>query len=106
MKFASLLSLFAMLVIAAGVLLAEKPVVNDDSISDSVRTRLAADRDVGAAGIDVKVSHGVVELHGSVKKESTRVKAERIAKKVKGVRSVVNQLQVSPAGGPASPPPK
>lgn len=79
--------------------------VSDDTIYDQVRIKLAADREVGAAGIDVKVKDGVVELQGNVKKESVRGKAEKIAKHVRGVKSVVNQLQISSTGGPPVPAP-
>jgi len=78
---------------------ASKPVT-DDVIYDQVRVKLAGDREVGAAGIDVKVQDGAVELRGNVKRDAVKAKAEKIAKRVKGVRSVTNNLQVSPLGGP------
>lgn len=89
-----LVCLFAMSLLAAD------KAVNDDHIYDLVRVKLAADREVGGAGIEVKVTNGVVELRGTVKKDAIRSKAEKIAKKTKGVKSVVNNLQVSPLGGP------
>ena len=69
--------------------------VSDDALYDQVRVHLARDRDVGGGAIDVKVTAGAVELSGNVKTEKIRVKAEKIAKKVKGVKSVVNQLKVA-----------
>jgi len=62
-----------------------------------VRVKLAGDRDVGGENIQVKVTQGVVELAGTVRKDSIRSKAEKIAKRVKGVQKVVNQLKVSTA---------
>jgi len=44
----------------------------------------------------VKVTEGVVELSGKVKTEAQKARAEKIAKKVKGVKSVVNKLAISP----------
>lgn len=70
--------------------------VSDDSLYDTVRVKLAGDREVGGGKIEVKVTNGVVELSGKVKTDKIRVKAEKIAKKVKGVKSVENKLQVSP----------
>ena len=70
--------------------------VSDDTIYDQVRIKLAADRDIGGGKIDVKVSEGVVELTGKVKTERQKQKAEKIAKKVKGVQRVVNNLAIAP----------
>jgi len=82
------------------LLLLSSPAVSqgpssDDIIYDQVRIKLTGDRDVGSGAIDVKVEQGVVELRGKVKTEKHRVKAEKIAKKVKGVQRVVNQLRVA-----------
>ena len=68
----------------------------DDEIYDKVRITLANDRDVKGGNIDVKVSKGVVELQGTVRLEKQRVKAEKVAKKVKGVQKVINNLKVAP----------
>jgi osmotically-inducible protein OsmY len=42
----------------------------------------------------VKVESGVVTIRGVVEKEKFRAKAERLAKKVHGVRQVVTQIQI------------
>ncbi len=68
----------------------------DDKIYDEVRIKLAHDRDVGKNAIDVVAKDGDVILKGKVTKESEKTKAERIARKVKGVKSVTNQLAVEP----------
>lgn len=70
--------------------------VSDDEIYDRVRVRLAGDRDVGGSRIEVTVEQGVVTLRGTVPKEKIRQKAEKLAKGVRGVRKVVNELTVSP----------
>lgn len=66
----------------------------DDRIYDQVRMKLAADRDVNGGGIEVEVKNGVVTLQGKVHKEKQKQRAEHVAKKVKGVSSVVNNLKV------------
>jgi osmotically-inducible protein OsmY len=67
---------------------------SDDWIYDQVRLRLAADRDVKGGAIQVEVKDGVVTLRGKIKEEKQKLKAERITRKVRGVKKVVNQLQV------------
>lgn len=77
-------------------LFAEKGVPGDGEIHDQVLIKLAGDRDVKGTGISVDVKDGVVTLTGKVESDKIRGKAEKLAKKVKGVKSVVNQLAVGP----------
>jgi hypothetical protein len=70
----------------------QKPVT-DDKIHDEVIRRLAANRDVKGGGIDVQVVEGVVTLRGKLREARQISKAERVARKVKGVKKVVNELQ-------------
>jgi len=67
---------------------------DDDRIIDQVRLKLANDPEVGRSSIEVEVHDGAVTLRGKVKKEKLRSKAEHLAKKVKGVKTVSNQLIV------------
>jgi hyperosmotically inducible periplasmic protein len=68
---------------------------SDDRIEDLVRVRLAGNRDTGGAGrIKVTVKDAVVTLTGDVESDRQKGAAEKQAKKVKGVKSVVNQLTV------------
>jgi hyperosmotically inducible protein len=69
---------------------------SDDQIYDQVRLRLARDPDVKGGGFEVEVKAGVVTIKGVVEKEKWKEKAERLARKVKGVKSVVNQIVVKP----------
>ncbi len=73
--------------------LAAKPVT-DDFLNDTVRQRLAADSLVKGGAIDVDVKGGVVTLKGKVAEAKQKEKAERIAKKVGGVKSVVNEIKI------------
>ena len=72
---------------------AGKPVT-DDFISDTVRQKLAADSLVKGGAIQVDVKVGVVTLKGKVQEGKQRDKADRIAKRVKGVKSVVNEIKI------------
>ncbi len=76
--------------------LAAQKHVPDGEVIDLVRVKLANDPDVGGIKIDVDAHDGAVTLTGKVKTDKQRVKAEKIAKKVKGVVSVNNQLVISP----------
>jgi osmotically-inducible protein OsmY len=73
---------------------AKQPAVTDDTITDQVRLKLASDPDVkgGALGVDVK--QGVVTLSGAVEIPKQRDKAEKLTRKVKGVKSVVNNIEI------------
>jgi osmotically-inducible protein OsmY len=93
------LSLFIGLALLIGAPLparAQEPTF-DDQIHDEVIRRLAGDRDVKGGGIEVHVAEGVVTLRGKVREEKQKIRAERIAKKVKGVKQVVNELIVEAA---------
>lgn len=67
---------------------------NDDRIYDEVRRKLAADADVNGAAFEVTVKNGAVTLRGRVRTPKGKEKAEKIAKKVKGVTGVDNQLKL------------
>jgi len=82
------------LVFALVVPLFAQGTANDDKIYDLVRQRLANDPDVKGAGFNVTVKNGAVKLEGSVHDARAKDKAEKIAKKVKGVTSVDNQLKI------------
>ncbi len=75
---------------------ADKAVKGDGEIHDQVLIKLAGDQDVKGTGIEVEVKDGVVILTGKVESEKIRNKAERLAKKVKGVKSVDDRLAVGP----------
>jgi osmotically-inducible protein OsmY len=95
MRIVSACLVLSLLVVSAGAFAAQKQV-SDDLIYDQVRRKLANDPDVKGGAFDVKVESGVVTLRGSVEKEKSKAKAERLTKKIKGVRQVINQLQIKP----------
>ena len=95
MRFLSLAILCALLLTP---LLAEKDKtpVTDDIIVDQVRVRLADDAEVGGQPIQVDAHSGTVVLTGKVNNDKLKEKAEKLAKKVKGVVGVDNKLVISP----------
>jgi osmotically-inducible protein OsmY len=69
----------------------------DDKIHDLVMVRLAGDQIVGGAGrIEVAVQDATVVLKGKVESDKQKARAEHLARKVKGVKNVDNQLKVEP----------
>ena len=90
-------SLIALILLAAICVAADKPV-SDDAIYDKVRIALASDIDVKGGGLKVEVKEGVVTLGGAVESKAQRDKAEHIAKHVKGVKKVVNNIEVKGRG--------
>jgi hyperosmotically inducible protein len=68
---------------------------NDDAtITAKVNASLAADKDLSAIKIDVDTQNGVVTLSGPAPSATARERASEIARSVKGVNSVNNQLTV------------
>jgi osmotically-inducible protein OsmY len=85
------------LVLALTPLLAQKQkLITDDTIHDQVMIKLADDPEVGGMNIAVEVHQGVATLKGKVRSDKQKAKAEKLAKKVKGVTGVNNQLVISP----------
>jgi osmotically-inducible protein OsmY len=85
------LVLFLTLLVSA---FAAKPVT-DDFLTDMIRSKLAQDPIVKGGAIDVEVHDGAVVLKGKVEEEKQKDKAEKVAKKVNGVKSVKNEIVLS-----------
>ena len=68
--------------------------VDDATITAKVNASLAADKDLSAIKIDVDTQNGVVTLSGPAPSATARERASEIARSVKGVNSVNNQLTV------------
>jgi hyperosmotically inducible protein len=65
-------------------------------ITTDTKARLLADSNTPALDINVDTWNGVVTLFGSVPSKGARAAAEADARKVSGVKRVVNELQVAP----------
>ena len=72
--------------------------VNDGWLWVKTRFDLAAADDLRDSTINVDVDNAVVTLSGTVASAAQRTRAEQVAKAVDGVKSVRNQLKVSPSG--------
>jgi type II secretory pathway pseudopilin PulG len=59
-----------------------------------VTSKLLDDQELRSYSVDVKVSGGIATLSGRVPNEDLKARAETVARTVKGVRSVVNNIDV------------
>ena len=90
-----LLAAFLALFLMQAVCLAkDPPVMTDDTITDQIRLKLTSDHIVKGGALEVKVEKGVATLSGSVDQQNQKDKAGSIARKVKGVKQVVNEIVV------------
>jgi osmotically-inducible protein OsmY len=99
MKTKTLVSFLLILALAAGAWAAEKHF-SDDQLYDMVRRKLADDQVVKGGAMEVEVKDGVVTLRGKVEYDQQKIKAEKVARKVSGVKRVDNQLVVVGKGNP------
>lgn len=88
---AAFLALFLLLAVCPAK---DPPPMTDDTISDAVRVKLAGDQLVGVLNLQVTVKQGVVTLGGAVDQKSLKSRAEKVTKKVKGVKQVVNNIEI------------
>jgi osmotically-inducible protein OsmY len=89
-----LLAVIALLVFALPS--ARAADMTDQQISDAIEDELLFDQAVKINEIDVVTHEGIVTLSGKVGNLMARQRAGHLAESIKGVRSVVNRIQVAP----------
>jgi osmotically-inducible protein OsmY len=93
-------SLAAIALAVAAPAMAEKSagnLVDDGTIATSVKGSLLAEKGVPSGDVNVEVYKGVVLLSGFVKTQAEKDAAGKVAKNVKDVASVRNEIAVHPA---------
>lgn len=70
--------------------------VDDAGITAIVKSRFFEDKDVAGSSISVETLNGTVMLSGFAKSATERSTAERLAREVKGVKAVKNEISVRP----------
>jgi osmotically-inducible protein OsmY len=75
---------------------AAAPTLEDAAITDAVENELISDRVVPFDRINVTTADGIVTLTGRVDNILARQRAVKIAQAVKGVKSVVNRIEMVP----------
>lgn len=70
--------------------------VDDAAITASVKAKFVEDKTVSAMSISVETLNGTVQLSGFAKSGAEKAQAESIARGVKNVRAVRNDIVVRP----------
>ena len=70
--------------------------VDDAGITSLVKARMVENKQVDAASIKVETLNGTVMLSGFAKNATEKMTAQEIARGVKGVKMVQNQITVRP----------
>src|SRR4029077_11285026 len=78
-------------------------VIDDATLPTEIKAKLTADTLSNLTKIGVTTRDGVVTLTGDVDSLERKARAVQIASSVRGVRQIVDNVQV--VGGPAAPPP-
>lgn len=68
--------------------------VNDDAISANVRSAIRLDPELTVSDLDVDTYQGIVRLSGFVSSADSVAAAASVARTVKGVKSVRNDLRL------------
>jgi len=68
--------------------------IDDTSITTAVKAKMVEDKAVDASSISVETLDGTVMLSGFAKSSTEKAQAEALARSVKGVKSVKNELSV------------
>jgi hyperosmotically inducible protein len=68
--------------------------IDDATITAAVKSKLVSDKAANLTRVDVDTNNATVYLNGTVDTAEQKAKAEQLAWQAKGVKSVVNNLQV------------
>jgi osmotically-inducible protein OsmY len=75
---------------------ASGPEFEDAKLTAIIKAQLAREDRASLQAVTVNVDDGVAKLKGTVDSAEKKAKAEEITRKVSGVKSVVNNLEVKP----------
>ena len=67
--------------------------IDDASITSKVKLALVKEASLNAANINVETTNGVVELSGTVASEADEMKAVEVARNVRGVQAVREEIE-------------
>src|ERR1700754_2523918 len=77
----------------------ERIMRTNEDIQRDVELELEWEPDINARNVAIKVADGVVTLTGFVSSYSDKYEAERVVKRVRGVKAVANELEVKLVSG-------
>jgi osmotically-inducible protein OsmY len=84
----------ALILLVTACMAATKPV-SDDVIWDQVSIKLTGDAIAKGGSFKVDVKQGVVTLSGPAETQQQKDRAGKLAKKVNGVKQVINNITVA-----------
>lgn len=99
-KTSTIAALFLSIVVALGGCASTKTsestgeFIDDTVLTANVKTALLADKTTPGMSIQVESFKGKVQLSGFVNTKEQAQKAEEVASRVKGVKSVINKIDV------------
>lgn len=70
--------------------------IDDTAITTAVKAKFIEDKTVGAMALSVETLNGTVQLSGFAKSTAEKNQAENLARSVKNVKSVRNDIVVRP----------
>ena len=70
--------------------------IDDTGITTAVKAKFVEDKTVSATSISVETLNGTVQLSGFAKSAAEKTQAEALARNVKNVRAVRNDIVVRP----------
>jgi len=71
--------------------------IKDSDINNAIEYELIVDEMISADALNIETMDGIVTLSGSVSNILAKERAAEIARSIKGVRSVINDIAVKPA---------
>ena len=86
------IALLALVMMCGSAAIAADKPQSDAALSDTVLIRLSADRDINGGALKVDVKEGVATITGVVETQRQKDKVNKVAKKVKGIKQVVNNI--------------
>jgi BON domain len=95
-----IISFFLAVILGIGVGCAMKP--DDTKISSEIQSKFSQDSGLGSKQLAVKAESGVVTLSGTVDNDAQREAAGKQAASIAGVKTVINNLEVSNIGKPSA----
>lgn len=86
----------SLLFLSSSLFAQQRQKLSDPNISNRVETELMFQAEVPSYWIDAKTNDGIVTLTGTVNNLLAKTKAEQVAMAVKGVKGVINRIEVEP----------
>jgi osmotically-inducible protein OsmY len=86
----------SLLLISTPIYSAHAAYVSDAAITTEIKAKFLVEKGLDSLDLKVETTKGVVTLRGQVLRQAQADLAEKVARKVKGVRGVKNKISVMP----------